>query len=66
MSASIFTANGTIANVTDARRFTVSGIAGYANNWFSFGKLSFASGANAGRAMEIKRHAGTGINCGRP
>lgn len=61
VSASIFTANGTIANVTDARRFTVSGIAGYANNWFSFGKLSFTSGANAGRAMEIKRHAGTGI-----
>ena len=24
------------------------------------GKLTFTSGANAGRAMEIKRHAGTG------
>ena len=61
VSSSTFSTSATIASVTDARRFTVSGIAGYADGWFSGGKLSFASGANAGRAMEIKRHAGAGI-----
>jgi uncharacterized phage protein (TIGR02218 family) len=61
ISSSAFTAMGAIAAVTDARRFAVSGIESYANGWFSAGKLSFLSGANVGRAMEIKRQAGTGI-----
>jgi uncharacterized phage protein (TIGR02218 family) len=57
VSSSAFTASGAIAAVSDARRFTVTGIEGYANGWFSAGKLSFTGGANAGRAMEVKRHA---------
>jgi len=56
-----FTATGTVSSVADARRFTVSSLAGFAGGWFSNGKLTFTSGANAGRAMEIKRHAGTSI-----
>ena len=32
-----------------------------ASGWFSAGKLSFTSGANAGRAMEVKRHAAGAI-----
>lgn len=46
----------TVAAVTDARRFTLSGIAGYASGWFAGGKLVFTGGANLGRAMEVKRH----------
>lgn len=56
-----FTATGTVASVTDNRRFTVSGLGAYAAGWFSGGKFSFTGGANAGRAMEVKRHAGAGI-----
>ena len=61
ISSSAFSATGTVGAVVDARRFAVSGIASYASGWFSAGKLSFTSGGNAGRAMEIKRHTAFGI-----
>jgi uncharacterized phage protein (TIGR02218 family) len=47
---------GTVAVVTDARRFTANGLA-QESGWFTGGKLTFTGGANAGRAMEVKRHA---------
>lgn len=46
----------TVATVADARRFTAAGLGGYADGWFAHGKLTFTTGANAGRAMEVKRH----------
>ena len=54
-----FTVSGTVASVLDQRRFAVSGLGAFASGWFADGKLAFTSGANAGRAMEIKRHAAT-------
>jgi len=48
---------GTVATVTDNRRFTASGLPVFASGWFASGKLTFTTGANAGRAMEIKRHS---------
>lgn len=48
---------GAIAAVNDVRRFSASGLDAFANGWFAGGKLVWTSGANAGRAMEIKRHA---------
>jgi len=53
----LYVGNGTVATVTDARRFTVSGLGMFADAWFSGGKLSWTGGANANRAMEVKRHA---------
>ena len=50
-------AAGTVSGVTDARRFTVSGLAAYGDGWFTDGKLTFTGGANLDRAMEVKRHA---------
>jgi len=50
-------AAGTVAGVTDARRFAVSGLSAYGDGWFTGGKLTFTGGANEGRAMEVKRHA---------
>lgn len=52
-----FHGTGTVTAAADARRFTVSGLGAFANGWFSGGKLTWSSGANAGRAMEVKRHA---------
>jgi uncharacterized phage protein (TIGR02218 family) len=52
----LFMGSGAVATVTDARRFTVSGLDGFADTWFSGGKLTWTGGANAGRAMEVKRH----------
>ncbi len=49
--------SGTVASASDARRFTAAGLDAFANGWFGGGKLMFTSGANAGRAMEIKHHA---------
>ncbi len=49
--------SGTVAAASDTRRFTATGLDAFANAWFTGGKLTFTSGANAGRAMEIKRHA---------
>lgn len=56
-----FRGEGTVASVTDARRFTVTGLDAFADGWFTSGKLTWASGANDGRAMEVKRHAGAAI-----
>lgn len=55
-----FSGNGAAAIVTDNRRFTVSGIESFADGWFAGGRLSWTSGANAGRAMEVKRHGVSG------
>ena len=46
----------TVTAVRDARIFSVSGLSAYAANWFAAGRLSFTSGANHGRAAQIKRH----------
>jgi len=47
----------TASAAADNRRITVSGLDAYASGWFGGGKLVFTSGANAGRAAQIKRHA---------
>ncbi|MEI9887048.1 MAG: DUF2163 domain-containing protein [Rhizomicrobium sp.] len=57
ISSAAFTASGTVIAAADNRRFTVSGLGAYASGWFGGGKLRFTTGANAGRAMEVKRHA---------
>ena len=51
-----FAGSGIVTTVGDNRRLTVSGLESFADGWFTNGKLTFTSGANAGRAMEVKRH----------
>ena len=46
-----------MTSVTDNRRFAVAAL----GDGFGGGLLTFTSGANAGRAMEIKRQSGTAI-----
>lgn len=58
--ASITPVAGIVAAASDARRFSASGLGGFAAGWFAYGKLTFTSGANRGRAMEVKRHALSG------
>lgn len=48
---------GTVATAIDARRFTISGLEAIASGDLTGGKLTFTGGANAGRAVEVKRHA---------
>jgi len=63
LSDPAFNGAGTVTSAGDDRRFSVSGLASFSDGWFSGGKLVFTAGANAGRGMEVKRHAqGTGVS----
>ncbi len=57
LTSAAYRGNGAVTVVSDARRFQASGLGAFANFWFSGGKLTFTSGANEGRAMDVKRHA---------
>jgi len=61
LTGAAFKGEGTVASATDARRFTAAGLDVFADGWFTGGKLTWTSGANDGRAMEVKRHAGVSI-----
>jgi uncharacterized phage protein (TIGR02218 family) len=50
----------TVGALASPRRLTVTGLAAFANDWFTRGLATFTSGANAGRRIEIKRHAVSG------
>ena len=52
-----FKGTGSVVAASDDRILTVSGLSGYADNWFRFGKLVWTTGANAGRIAEVKGHA---------
>lgn len=56
LTNSAYHGSGTVSAATDGRRFTASGIGGFASGWFSGGKITWMSGANSGRSMEVKRH----------
>ncbi len=47
---------GTVIAASGKRRFTASGLDGYAAGWFARGRLAWTSGANTGRAMEVRAH----------
>lgn len=51
---------GVVVALDGTSQFTASGLGGYADGWFSAGRLTWESGANAGLAMEVKIHRHTG------
>ena len=51
-----FRGTGTVLTASAARLITASGLAAFAAGWFTRGLVTFTSGANAGRAREVKRH----------
>jgi uncharacterized phage protein (TIGR02218 family) len=55
-----FRGAGTVLAAASPRLFTASGLAAFAAGWFTRGLVTFTSGANAGRAQEVKRHALSG------
>ncbi len=50
-------ATSTVTSAHSDRLFSTAGLAGFADATFTRGLLAFTSGANAGRATEVKRHA---------
>ncbi len=55
VNSAAFTTMATISAVRESS-FDVTGIAAFANDWFSRGTLRFLSAANLGRQLDIKRH----------
>jgi uncharacterized phage protein (TIGR02218 family) len=56
LTAAGFRGSGAIAEIESARRFLAAGLGAFADAWFTRGLLRFTSGANAGRAIEVKAH----------
>jgi uncharacterized phage protein (TIGR02218 family) len=54
-----FSAAGTVTQVLPGARLKVSGLSSFPADWFTAGTITFTSGANAGRRMDIK-HQGAG------
>jgi len=55
----------TVTSSSDRRNFVVNGTA-QANDYFQYGKVTFTSGANNGRSMEIKASVGNAIELQLP
>ena len=51
-----FTGSGVVTGLLDARRFTATGLSAYADGWFGRGLVTWTSGANRSRSIEVKRH----------
>jgi uncharacterized phage protein (TIGR02218 family) len=51
-----FHASGAVAALAGTSAFHASGLDGFIDGWFTAGKLTFASGANSGFAVEVKVH----------
>jgi uncharacterized phage protein (TIGR02218 family) len=51
-----FLGGGAIAALRGSSSFLASGLDGFADTWFTAGKLTFTGGANAGLAVEVKSH----------
>jgi uncharacterized phage protein (TIGR02218 family) len=60
LDAPAFKGSGHVVAAPTRRRLTASGLSGFADGWFTRGLLTFTSGENAGRAIEVKRHVPTG------
>ena len=61
----LFRGTGAVVTASSPRLFTATGLEAFATDWFTRGLLTFTSGANAGRAQEVKRHvldAGAGTD----
>lgn len=51
---------GTVSAVSASSAFEADGLSAFAGGWFSGGKLTFTSGANAGASVEVKAHVNDG------
>ncbi len=56
LTSATYRGSGAVTALTATSAFRASGLDGYDDGWFSAGKLSFTSGANAGFAVEVKLH----------
>lgn len=60
LSTTAYEGAATINDVKDQRIIEVSGLDAFASDWFARGVMTFTSGANAGRAFEVRGHINNG------
>jgi len=60
LSTTAYEGAATINDVKDQRIIEVSGLEAFASDWFARGVVTFTSGANAGRAFEVRGHINNG------
>ncbi len=56
LDSAAFRGEGTVAGLTGTSGFVATGLGAFAEGWFTGGRLVWLSGANAGLAVEVKRH----------
>lgn len=56
LASPLYRASATVAAGLSDRRLSTEDLSAFDDGWFTRGLLTFASGANAGRAVEIKLH----------
>ena len=60
LSAAEFHGTGSIAALRGTSSFAASGLDGFADGWFTAGRLTWTGGANSGLAIEVKSHRVSG------
>ena len=56
LASATYRGTGTILALASPRRFTATGLTGYAHDFFTRGLLTFTSGPSAGLKIEVKAH----------
>jgi uncharacterized phage protein (TIGR02218 family) len=56
LTSSVYRGSGTVGALSATSTFTATGLDDFDDGWFTAGKLTFTSGANAGLAIEVKNH----------
>jgi uncharacterized phage protein (TIGR02218 family) len=56
LASATYRGNGAVTALTATSAFRASGLDDYDDGWFTGGKVTFVSGANAGLAVEVKLH----------
>jgi uncharacterized phage protein (TIGR02218 family) len=56
LTNSAYRGSGSIASITGTSSFVAAGLVDHVDGWFTAGKLTWASGANAELAIEVKQH----------
>ena len=52
----LYRGEGIVVALSGSSALAASGLGGFADGWFTGGRLAFTSGANDGDAIEVKRH----------
>ncbi len=60
LTSPTYKGSGTVDGVATNHTFSAGGLDGYQDGWFTGGKVTWLTGANAGAVMEIKFHVNNG------